>query len=202
MRYAGLLMLLLAGTALGRDGEGVRIPRGAAVSAFPFYVYRNHESRDNHYFPSGFMGDRGDLGLTDSISKHPHEGDSCLRISYSGAGAEGQGWAGIYWQDPANNWGTVRGGYDLSRALVLEFWARGRNGGELVEFKLGGIEGLHGDSGWGSTGTVRLAQAWTRYQIALDDILATRISGGFCVVFTKAANPGGCIIYLDTIRYR
>lgn len=202
MRVAGLLpvLLLLAGTVCAR--EGGRLPRGVSVSAFPFYVYRDQQSPDNHFSPSGFMGDRGDLCISDNIRKHPHEGDSCLRVSYSGAGAEGQGWAGIYWQDPANNWGSVRGGYDLSRALVLEFWARGRNGGELAEFKLGGIEGLHGDSGWGSTGTVRLERTWTRYQIALDDILATRISGGFCVVFTKAANPGGCIIYLDSIRYR
>ena len=55
-----------------------------------------------------------------------------MLIRYSGVGR--QGWAGIYWLSPANNWAKIKGaGYDLTKANRLTFWARGAKGGDRRE---------------------------------------------------------------------
>lgn len=56
-------------------------------------------------------------------------------------GGPGYGWAGAFWQHPANNWGTLGGGYPIPPgASTVSFWARGTDGGEKVRFFTG--EGL------------------------------------------------------------
>ena len=48
---------------------------------------------------------------------------------------------------PENNWGThTTGGYDLSGATKITFWAKGEKGGEQIEFFAGGITGDNPDS--------------------------------------------------------
>jgi hypothetical protein len=42
---------------------------------------------------------------------------------------QGVGWMVIYWQQPPNNLGDRKGGYDLTGAKQLSFWARGEVGG-------------------------------------------------------------------------
>jgi hypothetical protein len=119
-----------------------------------FVIYTERGSRLNHYIPSGWMGDYGDLkfnqGWKDGVAKkfgkddkRPSSPDlkdeTCIQIKYSGERKQGAGWAGIYWQSPANNWGDKRGGYDLSNYSKLTFWAKGTTGDEIVDkFLIGG----------------------------------------------------------------
>ena len=92
------------------------------------------------------MGDTSDISFSDTETMRPHAGRTCIKFGYQAQG--GGGWAGIFWQNPANNWGSRPGaGYDLSRYKKLTFWARGEKGGEvLTEVKVGGIKGEHPDS--------------------------------------------------------
>lgn len=175
--------------------------RGIPVTTYPFYVYKDSGSELNHYIPSGWMGDYGDIQINENIQKNPKDGKSCFRIIYNAQGAQSQQWAGIFWQNPANNWGEKKGGYDVSKAKKLTIWARGKDDGETVEFKMGGIKGKYADTGTETSGVVKLTKGWKQYSIDLEDVLATYISGGFCVVFTKAANPKGCTFYIDEVRY-
>ena len=71
------------------------------------------------------------------------------------------GWAGVAWQNPANNWGEFDGGYNLTKAKKLSFWARGDKGGEIVEFKLGGTAANYPDSENLTTGALTLKNEWT-----------------------------------------
>lgn len=167
----------------------------------PFYVYKDRISRENHYIPSGWMGDYSDVKLNENWRENPKDGQSCIRIEYSAKRSQGQGWAGIYWQNPANNWGTVKGGFDLRGATKLTFWARGEKGGEICEFKMGGIRGEYSDSDAATTGPVQLTKGWKKYTIDLKGLDLSYISGGFCWVVTANDNPDGCIIYLDEIVY-
>ena len=168
---------------------------------FPFYVYKDRFSKENNYIPSGWMGDYGDIKLNENWTQNPKEGTSCIRIEYSAKRSQGQGWAGIYWQNPANNWGNVKGGFDLRGAKKLVFYARGEKGGEICEFKMGGIRGEYSDSDTATTGVVRLTKGWKKYTIDLKDLDLSYISGGFCCVITANDNPDGAIIYLDEIVY-
>ena len=115
---------------------------------------------------------------------------------------QGAGWAGIYWQQPANNWGEKKGGYNLTGASKLTFWARGANGGEkIAEFKVGGITGEFPDSDSASIGPIELNKEWQKYTIDLKDRDMSHIIGGFCWAASKDDNPNGFVMYLDDIIY-
>ncbi len=167
----------------------------------PFWVYKDRISRENHFIPSGWMGDYGDLKINENWKENPKDGQSCIRLEYSAKRSQGQGWAGIYWQNPANNWGTIKGGFDLRGATKLTFYARGEKGGEICEFKMGGIRGEYSDSDTSTTGPVQLTKGWKKYTIDLKGLDLSYISGGFCWVLTANDNPDGCVIYLDEIVY-
>ena len=113
-------------------------------------------------------------------------GDSCIRTEY--VNKSGTRWAGIYWQNPPNNWGTVpNAGFDLRGAKKVTFWAKGERGGEIInEFKTGGISsGDHIDSDSASVGPIQLTQDWKKYEIDLHQpkIATLAMSNCFEVIF-------------------
>jgi hypothetical protein len=168
----------------------------------PFYIYADKSSINNHYIPSGWMGDYGDIKLDTGSTEDPYLGDTCLKIIYNGKGAQGARWAGIYWQQPANNWGAIDAGFDLSKATKLTFWARGEKGGERIEeFKVGGIMGEYSDSDSAGIGPVILNKEWTQYTIDLKGKDMSYIIGGFCWATNVDVNPEGATFYLDEIKY-
>jgi len=167
-----------------------------------FYVYSDKGSRVNHYIPSGWMGDYGDIKIDDGNTTDPADGKTCIKITYSAKATQGANWTGIFWQHPANNWGEKPGGYDLSAYRRLTFWARGEDGGEkIAEFKVGGITGEHGDSDSASIGPITLTKDWKKYTVDLADKNMSHIVGGFCWSASRDDNPNGFVIYLDEIRY-
>ncbi|MCL2145444.1 MAG: hypothetical protein FWH43_08155 [Endomicrobia bacterium] len=168
----------------------------------PFAVYVENNSKENHYAPSGWMGDYGDLKINLASTEMPRSGNTCMKITYSAKMTQGAGWAGIYWQQPANNWGEKKGGYDLTGATKLSFWARGAVGGEkIAEFKVGGITGEFPDSDSQSVGPIELTKEWQKYTINLKDKDMSHIIGGFCWAASKDDNPNGFIMYLDDVIY-
>jgi hypothetical protein len=198
--------IYLSAAVLGVVGGPIAASAQEAAKTFgnlqlPFYVYRGFQARENHYVPSGWMGDYGDLKFDDK-AKDAELQKTVIKVSYSGKSSQGNGWAGIYWQNPANNWGSKNGGFNLNGARRLMFKARGEQGGETVsQFKIGGISGNYADSGSAAIGPVTLAKEWKQYEINLEGQELSSISGGFCWTMTKDENPEGAVFYLDDIRY-
>ena len=148
------------------------------------------------------MGDYGDLQIDDASSDKPKNGNTCIKITYSAKGSQSANWAGIFWQDPPNNWGNVAGGFNLSHFKKLTFWARGAKGDEKIsEFKVGGISGENGDSDSASIGPVSLTRDWKQYTINLSDKNFSHIIGGFAWSANHDNNPQGFTFYLDDIRF-
>ena len=177
-------------------------PDGKKIQEMPFYVYSDGSSSKNHFIPSGWMGDYGDIKLDTMSKDDPYLGDTCLKITYSGKGSQGARWAGMYWQNPANNWANIDAGFDLSKATKVTFWARGTNGGERIEeFKIGGIMGEFPDSDGAGIGPVVLNKEWTQYTIDLKGKDLSNIIGGFCWATNVDVNPEGATFYLDEIKY-
>ena len=178
---------------------------GAKVSGGPFKtlpVYTDAKSPDNHYIPSGWMGDFGDIKFNDKFMEKPHSGSTSVQIIYSNKATQGARWSGIYWQNPPNNWGTRPGGYDLTGAKKLTFWARGEKGGERIEeFKIGGITGEYADSDVAGIGPVVLTTDWQQFTIDLEGKDLSSISGGFCWATNLDVNPEGATFYFDDIKY-
>jgi len=173
---------------------------GAHVT-FPFYVYKDAGSKDNHYIPSGFTGDYGALKMEEKCKDTPKSGETCIKFTYTGESTQGLNWAGVFFQNPANNWGTVDGGFDVTGAKKLTFFARGQNGGEVVEFKFGGVSAAFSDSAGGSTGQVVLTKDWKQYEIGLEDQDLSYVLTGFAWVAEQKNSPGGMTFFVDEIAY-
>lgn len=172
---------------------------------FPFYVYADVDSLDNHFSPSGWMPATAgrDLKVETKNTVLPYSGKTCIRIEYKDNSKTG--WAGIYWQQPASNWGgTPDAGYNLQGAKKLTFWARGEKGGETInEFKVGGISsGEYIDSDTASVGPIQLSKDWKKYEIDLQGKDLSYIIGGFAwATNNEINNPEGIVFYLDEIKY-
>lgn len=149
------------------------------------------------------MGDgqsgRRYLEFTRNYRTNPHSEPACIKVSYRRGPKR---WAGIYWQNKANNWGDSPGA-DLSRYSRLTFWARGENGTELIEFKAGGISSgkTYQDSFSATTGAVPLTTHWQKYTIDLRGKDLSNVIGGFAFVASSADNSGGADFFLDDIQY-
>jgi hypothetical protein len=170
--------------------------------SMPFNVYTENTAHStNHFIPSGWMGDFEAVRIDQGCKDRPCSGNTCIKLTYSGEPTQGAGWAGMFWQNPESNWGSKDGGFNLSNADKLTFWARGENGGEKLEFKIGGITGDYPDSDTIGIGPLELTQEWKRYVIDLEGVDLEYISGGFVWAASMMDNPNGFVIYLDDIIY-
>lgn len=191
---AAVVVMLMGGLSFGKEAD-----KGATGA---FYVYSDKGSGKNHFVPSGWMGDYGDLKVDDANATDPADGKTAIKWSYSAKAVQGAQWAGVFWQNPPNNWGDKEGGYNLTEYKRLTFWAKGEMGGELInEFKVGGITGQFGDSDSVSIGPVSLTNQWKKYEIDLAGKDLRNIIGGFCWATSKDNNPTGFVFYLDEIRF-
>jgi hypothetical protein len=167
-----------------------------------FNIYTDKSSPGNHYVPSGWMGDFSDIKVDDRWMENAHSGTTCMRIEYLPHRSQGAGWMGVYWQNPANNWGSKKAGFDLTGAKKFVFWACGEKGGEIIsEFKIGGITGEFSDSDSAGIGPAMLTSDWKEYTIDLEGKDLSHIIGGFCLSANADDNPDGFVIYLDDLRY-
>jgi hypothetical protein len=178
------------------------VPPARETAEKIFNIYTDKRAPDNHYAPSGWMGDFADVKLNDQSMVNPHSGSTCIQVVYSSKSTQGNGWAGVYWQNPPNNWGEKMGGFNLTGYNKLTFWARGENGGEAIEkFKIGGIKGNYPDSLEVEMGPVILTREWKKYTINLVGQDLSYVNGGLCWVTASRLNPDGATFYLDDIRF-
>lgn len=179
----------------------------AATVAEPFksFTVYQDKSTPNRFTPSGYMPTGECLMIDDGWVTDCQEGASCIKIEYDTiCSSKSRRWAGVYWLNPPDNWGDKKGGYNLTGAKKLVFWARGEKGGEqIAEFKIGGV-GLnreYPDSDTASIGPVILTNQWKQYTIDLRDKDLSSISGGFAWIANVDANNQPCHFYLDDIHY-
>jgi hypothetical protein len=171
-------------------------------------------SLDALAIPAGWMsgGDNpADFISLTASSSNCNTGADCLQVTY----IAGKVWGGIYWWPPAcgesgtaEAWDNVRRGtcgvnmleaYNLSSVTRLSFWARGDQGSEVIEFKIGGadVEPMPGRA----TGKVTLEREWKQYEISLENMDLTNAVGLFLWVAADASNPNGAVFYLDDIQF-
>ncbi len=177
----------------------IRIATGKKQS-LPLIVYG--EATDAETFvPSGWMGDAKSIKLDLLNKSNPKSGATSLRCEFTA----NSGWGGVAWQNPAQDWGNERGGFDLTGATRLVFHARGDVGGEEVTFGFGliGKEKKYFDTAKRSLDKIKLTGDWQRFEIKLDDVAdsenLTRIKTGF--VWTVASPGHPVVFYLDDIKW-
>jgi exo-beta-1,3-glucanase (GH17 family) len=204
---------LLANTLMGISAMPSPAPSPTAASSGPasssgefFYVYKDADYSNNHFTSSGYMGDTEDVKVNDICKTSPYAGDSCIKVTYEPTGKNR--WAGVYWQQPPDNWGTdelMDGlGYDLSKYKRLTFYARAEKNC-TVKFLVGGAVGAdhpYGDSlDHERTLLRKLTDTWQMFSFNLEDGNLSYIISGFGFAVDINYNPDGAVFYLDEIRY-
>jgi hypothetical protein len=188
------------------------VPPGDAsgpVLALPFTV-------DSYFRPTGYMGDGntpGPVMVQTTGCKMPRPQGAkgnCYKVTYKPQTPEtGPAWSGVYWQYPDNNWGEKPGKRIAPGATKVAFYAAAETAGEMVTFRVGGIQNVgaaHQDSL-----KVDLAQALTttltQYSIDLRGETYDEVLGPFAWVITTydpsrwAANAAPIVFYLDDIHW-
>ena len=176
---------------------GASAPLPAARKAtLPITVFGPPPGNDP-FIPSGYMGNTGAIKMNAGWTENPHSGKTCLQVNYTAS----DNWGGVVWQNPENNWGDHSGGWNLTGAKTLSFWARGNKGGEMVTFLFGliGADKPFHDTGSGKLDRVILTKTWKQYTIDLKGQDLSRIVTGFA--WTLAASGQPVTFYLDDVRY-
>lgn len=180
-----------------------------------FPVYTDAAAPNNHFSPSGWVGDAqtpGRVSLTECWSNSPYSGQTSIRIAYT---QKVIGWAGVYWLTPNGNWGDHPGGINLAGVKRLTFWARSDTPGAAVKFFIGGVGYALDSNGYPICSAplyaypdsvcpkieqfATLNTTWTKYSIDLSGIPInnlTSVVGGFG---WSAETP--IVFYLDDIVY-
>jgi len=183
------------------------VPTGLpAAKNEPYVLYREFPSPDT-MGPSWWQGDRSDIFFTDCAKKYPNSGQYAIQAQYSAktANEPGQlGWAGMIWEYPEKNRGSLPAGRDLSGYKSLHFFARGENGGEKVAFILGGtLTGSYPSSiRQPLIMEVTLGKDWQEYAFDLRGIDLSHVIDGFGWVASSCKNPTGVSFYLDDIAFQ
>jgi len=208
MKFISCLFFFIVFCSTTSHAQEGDIPVDDQPKSFkPFIVYQDKGSPLNHFVPSGYMPNGECIKMDDAWRDNCQEGKSCIKVVYDIAcSLKSRRWAGIYWLNPADNWGERKGGFNLTGAKKLVFWARGKNGGEkIAEFKIGGVGVGSGrdypDSDTASIGPVILSSRWKEYEIDLRDKDLSYISGGFAWIANVDDNPSSCTFYIDNVRY-
>ncbi len=163
----------------------------AAPQKLPCAVFA--DGAPARWWATGFMGDAANLRVDLHCREKPASGETCLRVAYTGAG-----WAGLFWQDPVNDWNQRPGGFNLTGAKRLVFKARGAKGGERATFQCGLGNGACPDSGGAKLENVALTRNWKTYAIDLDGQKVDCIKTGFGFSF---GGQGAVTFDLDDIQY-
>jgi len=169
---------------------------GTPKAPLPLVIYAEGGGKQP-YIPSGYMGNSGAIQMDPQSGVNPHSGRTCLKVSYTAS----DNWGGVVWQNPGNNWGSMVGGYNLTGARTLSFWARGDRGTEVVTFLFGliGKDKPNSDSGTGKLDKVALTKSWKKYTINLQGRNMSHIITGFA--WTLGATGSPVTFYLDDVRY-
>ncbi len=189
------------GGSAGAPLQGPITPLPLTVSAF--------------YAASGYMGDG--MVATSIVADHtcptraPGNIGDCFKFVYTPQAVSTYGWGGVYWQSPANNWGTSVGTRIATGATKVSFYAAGAKGGEMISFFVGGITGsMFQDPNKVATipETVTLTTTMTAYSIDLTGYTYDAIIGGFgwSAAATAAGDAGTfdptpITFYVDGIQW-
>jgi hypothetical protein len=197
-----------------------------------FWVYSDGDAAGNHFVTLARMSNRDDdreteqagvmLPPMDLFCRHQPLADGCECIEASFRPLAPDDWGAWYFMNgiltgtnscAEANWGTHRNaGCNLVGTSRLSFWARGKDGGECVEFftlgvgrdpDLGVPIRLHPDSSSKrSIGFTNLTREWKHYEISLDGAKLNYVLGGFGWAANYVRNSGKSItFYVDDIAF-
>lgn len=160
----------------------------------PFYVYKDNENLP--YVLSAYMGNYEFIDVDLGNSETVKDGKTAIKISFKGKDQ----WYGVGFVDPANDWGDILGGYNISGAKTFSFWAKASYNNLKATIGFGLIEG---NKPFPDTSKelieLSLSDTWEKYTIKTKRRDLSCIRSGF-VIFSSGEGMSHRI-YLDEIVF-
>ena len=211
-KMLAVLVLVALNAALAYSSTSREVAYAYPVLRFPFYAYQDAGSRLNNFVLSGWTGDYRFLKIDTASLEDITADNTCIRVRYApvmnarpGYGKQApdiatrDGYAGFAIQsNPENRWGSLRGGYDLSKAKKVFFFARGKNGGEKIEV---GMRKRNENDMTASAGIIELTREWKVYEVSLDGLTFNDCAGGLYILLHGKDRIHSSEIYLDEIYF-
>ena len=162
--------------------------------SLPFKVYE--DGGELPYAMSAYMGNYAAIEVDLNHTKHVHSGQSAIKIRYNSK----NDWYGVGFVNPANDWGDILGGYDVSGAKTMSFWAKASYDQLKVTAGYGLIKE---DKTYPDTSIkhreLMLTDQWTQYTIKIKKADLSCIRSGF--VLFSAGEGLSHTIYIDDIVF-
>jgi len=163
-------------------------------ASLPFYVYKDGE--DVPYAPSAYMGNYKEMEVNLRNQDEVYSGTAAIEITYRGR----DNWYGLGLVDPANDWGEILGGYDLSEATSFSFWAKSDYQNLTAKIGFGLIDA---DKPYPDTAKklseITLTKKWKRYKVNLKKLDMSCIRSGLVIFSGGYGYPHK--IYLDEVVF-
>jgi hypothetical protein len=161
----------------------------------PFYVYKDNSNLP--YVLAAYMGDYKTIDVNLNNTETVKSGKNAIKISFKGKNE----WYGLGFVDPANDWGDILGGYNISGAKTFSFWAKASYDNLKVKAGFGLIE--KGDKPFPDSSKkieeLSLTTQWKKYSIKLKKLDLNCIRSGF-VIFVSGEGMSHTI-FIDEIVF-
>lgn len=161
----------------------------------PFYVYKDNSNLP--YVLAAYMGDYKTIDVNLNNTGAVKSGKNAIKISFKGKNE----WYGLGFVDPANDWGDILGGYNISGAKTFSFWAKASYDNLKVKAGFGLIE--KGDKPFPDSSKkieeLSLTTQWKKYSIKLKKLDLNCIRSGF-VIFVSGEGMSHTI-FIDEIVF-
>ena len=180
---------------LASDAEAAAVKYKVPKVALPFYVYQ--DGGELPYYASGYMGNYQVMSVDLNNTEEVYAGETAIKIHYA---AEAN-WYGLAFVDPANDWGEILGGYNISEAKTFSFWAK--SGDFAVKATIG--FGLIDDNKpFPDTDKkaieVELTSEWQKFTIKTKKLDLSCIRSGL-VIFSSGNGFDAHDIYIDEVVF-
>lgn len=161
--------------------------------SLPFYVYQ--DGKNNPYAATAFMGNHKAISVDIVNDEHSYSGNAALKISYSAD----FDWYGLGLVDPANDWGEILGGYDVSGAKKFSFWAKAskKSVTATIGFGLIGRDKPFPDTAKKSI-EVKLTTKWKKHSISTKKLDLSCIRSGL-TIFSSSFGSGQDLFIDDVV---
>ncbi|NCQ58740.1 MAG: hypothetical protein GW794_13005, partial [Flavobacteriales bacterium] len=144
----------------------------------------------------GYMGNYEKITVDLENKEDVKVGKSSMKIAYKAF----DNWYGLAFVDPANDWGDIAGGYDISGAKTFSFWAKASK--KNVEVKIG-FGMITDDKPFPDTAIktidVKLKTSWKKYEIKLKDLDLSCIRSGLVLYSSSIGLPQD--IFIDDVVF-
>ncbi|MFN3402788.1 MAG: glycoside hydrolase family 2 TIM barrel-domain containing protein [Cytophagaceae bacterium] len=176
-----------------RNPKSDNLIPGAKVD-LPFYVYK--DDKNLPYIPTAYMGDIKYLKVDMNFRESVHSGMSAIKITYDHTG----GWFGLGLVDPPDDWGDRPGGYNLTGAKKMTFWAKASSDEVVGTFGFGliGKDKPYYDTDKKSS-KIFLTTQWKKYEIDISKADLRCIRSGFTIYSGGIGQSFS--IYIDDIMF-